>query len=86
MVYGAMSKKALNDNDAFTFSRIGLAADLILNKLRLQACLSEVTEQKEWDSRDGDRSNPEKDKDAEKREYIEQRLKDWAAFERKAKR
>lgn len=68
-----MRKKALNDNDVFTFSRIGLAADLILNKLRLQAQLD--AEQKFGDAigqienRDS-RADSEREDDAQAKRAI----------------
>lgn len=79
--------KAANDNERDPWSSIGLAAAMILNRLRTQRHLLELEDEKPSESRtdNGEAENNEKQKRDTERAYIEQRLRDIAAFERRAK-
>lgn len=77
-----------NDNNE-TWASIGLQADLIVNRLRNEAlirALLDGTNEQQNVERGGnsDRARTEKQKDADEREYVEKRLRDLAAFERRA--
>jgi hypothetical protein len=77
-------KKADNDNTD-TWCSIGLQTALIVNKLRLAAQLTEKqhpTENQERPANDGDAKHPEKHPDDEAK-YIEHRLRELAAWERR---
>jgi hypothetical protein len=77
-----LNMKGHNDNE--TYVSIGLAAALILNKLRLATQL-ETTEQKHEDKHPdrGDDAANEK-RDADRRQYVQKRLADLREFERRA--
>ena len=68
-----------NDNEPMTFSKLGLAAALIVNRLRNDSLMRGVGETAD---RAGDTGK--KDADDEKQRYIDQRLRELAAFERRA--
>lgn len=72
-----------NDNDELPFTSIGLAAALILNKLRLATQLTEQEVGKgDAETASRDRSSDGK---AERGEYVEKRLVDLREFERRAR-
>jgi hypothetical protein len=78
-------RHADNDNTN-PWSSIGLQAALIVNKLRVQAQLTEKQNPSQGEQRP---ANDEKGNAAEKRpaahsEYVDQRLREIAAFERRA--
>lgn len=74
-----------HDNDnSDPWCSIGLQAALIVNKLRLQAQLTNSNEQKNEDRKcEPDPGSGDEQKRAEQREYVEQRLRELAAFERR---
>lgn len=75
--------KASNDNSP-TWIGIGLHAALIVNKLRCRAQLTEMDkEQNEQRERDPAPGRSDEQKRAEQRRYVEKRLRELAAFERK---
>lgn len=78
-------RDADNENFPLTFSKLGLAAALIFNRLRVEAQLLNVATQEKDEPAEGNGGRTNENNDRADREYIEQRLKDWAAFERKAK-
>ena len=76
-------KDAHNDHND-TWISIGLQANLILNKLRCQAQLTELelaADQKEQSDRDTARGRTEKENSERHREYVDRRLADLRAFE-----
>lgn len=75
-----------HDNDDFDpWSPIGLAAAMILNRLRNKRALLELAEeQKEQSDRDTARSGAEKENAERHREYVDTRLRELAAFERRS--
>jgi len=74
-----------NDNEPNPWSAIGLQAALILNKLRVHAQLTEKQNPPENDKRaTGDKNSKTAEKQPdEERAYIEHRLRELAAWERK---
>jgi hypothetical protein len=74
-----------NDNEPDSWCSIGLQAALIVNKLRLQAQLTEKQHPPENDNRPAhneDKERAEKSPSAEAK-YIEHRLRELAAWERR---
>jgi hypothetical protein len=67
-------------NDELHFRSIGLAAALILNKLRLATQLETREEHQEQSDRQTGRATAEKQCDEEQREHIDQRLKKGTAL------
>jgi hypothetical protein len=61
-----------------------LAAALILNRLRLETQLKPTEEQQKDRNGQTDGSDAEKQREEEQRQYIEHRLAQLRAFERKA--
>ena len=77
--------KAANDNEPLTFSKLGLQAALIINRLRNQRSLLEFADEKhEQSDRDTTGGRTEKENAERHREAVDQRLRDFAAFERRA--
>lgn len=72
-------KDASNDNEPLTFTKIGLAAALVLNRLRKQAQVQNETETSEPSSETADQ-----ERDAGERQYVDRRLQDFTAFEDRA--
>jgi hypothetical protein len=77
-------RDACNDNDELSFRSIGLAAALILNRLRLATQLEATEEQQKDRNGKTDGSDAEKQREEKQRQYIEHRLAQLRAFERKA--
>ena len=81
-------KNACNDNERDPWTSLGLATAMILNKLRCDAQLRELVkfdeqEQKQSDGNAGSGS-AEKQQAEEHAKYVETRLRELAAFERRA--
>jgi hypothetical protein len=75
-----------HDDEPTRWTSIGWQALLITNRLRVQAQLTEPHEkQDEQGKHDPERSGDEEKKRAEEREYIERRLRELAAFERRVR-
>jgi len=74
-----------NDNEPNPWSAIGLQAALIVNRLRCQAQLTEKQNPPENDERaTGDKNSKTAEKQPDdERAYIEHRLRELAAWERK---
>jgi hypothetical protein len=70
-----------NENEKLHFTQIGLAAALVLNRLRNKLQICDEDEKPE-----GRSGATDKDREVEKARYVEQRLKDFAAFEKRADR
>lgn len=79
--------KAANDNEPNTWRSIGFQTALIVNKLRCDAQireLSKIDEQKQEQSeRDRQRSRKDDKRADDHTKYVEQRLRDYATFERR---
>jgi len=76
-----------NDNERDSFISLGLATALLLNRIRNSVTLLElakINEQKGEDTqRDRQRDEPGKSDPEQHREYVDRRLRDLAAFERR---
>jgi hypothetical protein len=76
--------KAANDNFD-PWQSIGLQAALIVNKLRCQAQLSDANEKQDSERSDDRNGTDRSEQDSEQhRAYVDQRLRDFRAFERRA--
>jgi hypothetical protein len=80
-------KNDTHDNDNFDpWSSLGLATAMILNRLRNQRVLLELADDKhEKSQRDTGGGSAEKEKEEANREYVDQRLRELAAFEDRAR-
>jgi hypothetical protein len=82
-------KKEANDNDLLTFNQIGLAAALVINRIRNEQTLRElmqVDEKKKEDAgRDSDFGKTDEQRTEDERRYIEQRLREIRAWEKRQK-
>ena len=77
-------KDAANDNEHETFSSIGLAAAMILNRLRTQRHLLELQDEKKIEP-DGNREDPrDEQREIDQREAVNEGLRRIRAFERRA--
>jgi hypothetical protein len=74
-----------NDNFELPFTQIGLAAALVLNRLRNNLQISSFQKQ-EIDKRSSetDTGNAGDKERADHKEYVDRRLRDLAAFEKRA--
>lgn len=76
-----------HDNENDTFSKLGLAAALIVNRIRNAQALRELSnsDKKQNEDRGSDPSPADADKERaeDQRRYVDQRLKSIAAWERK---
>lgn len=78
-------KEASNDNEEFPFVSIGLASALILNKLRLATQLGSASDNVVGsDSGSNERAGEAKQDRGADSEYVRQRLRELAAFEKRA--
>lgn len=76
--------KANNDNEPNPWSSIGLQAAMIVNKLRCQSQLMDSDKkQDEERGAQSDAGHDDKADTANNREYVETRLREIAAWERK---
>ncbi len=75
-----------NDNEPNPWSSIGLQAMLIVNKLRVQAQLREEPKLEDvGDNSDRGGGRADEERERAHREYVESRLRETAAFERRAR-
>ena len=74
-------KSATNDNFPLTFTRIGLAAQRVTDRLRNPHEQADGSREGEADASDRDEQKSEQHK-----EYVEYRLRELRAFERRIKR
>lgn len=73
-----------NDNEPLSFSKLGLAAALVLNRIRNAHTLLEFTKQEHEDrDRQTGSGRTQEDRAKDHREAVDQRLRDLAAFERR---
>jgi hypothetical protein len=74
-----------NENEPLIFTKIGLAAALVMNRLRCELQILDA-DKKQNPERPGDTNagRTEEEKEKEQREYVDHRLRELAAFERKA--
>ena len=70
-------RKALNDNSELTFTRIGLAAARVVDGLDTHK------ERNEHGAHDCERSHRDKEKSEDHSRYIDDRLREWRAWERR---
>jgi hypothetical protein len=81
--------KLTQDNEPLTFIQLGLAAALMVNRMRNDLALRELvnSDEKPNEESKGDRNTPETDeqREADKRRYVEQRLRETLAFEDRAR-
>jgi hypothetical protein len=81
---GGMKKSYANDNEPNSWRSIGWQAALIVNRLRCHSQLLELaSEQKEEREEKPEPENDTKERPAYDREYVEHRLREIAAWERK---
>ena len=74
-----------NDNERDSFSAIGLAALLIVNRLKNENQLLETRDHHEEDrERQTGRGDADEKNRADQKKYVDKRLLELAAFERKA--
>lgn len=74
-----------NDNERDSFSAIGLAALLIVDRLKNENQLLEASDHHEKDSeRQTGRSDADEKHRTDQKEYVDKRLREVAAFERRA--
>lgn len=74
-----MERDAHNDNEELSFTRIGLVAARVIDRL-------EPHEKQDEESAEDRRGSKQNEQTAERHsEYVEQRLRDLSAFERKAR-
>ena len=89
MVFVGAMKKPANDNEPNPWSTIGWQAALIVNRLRCQAQILELMNSDEkkdkGSSSEPDPSNANKQRPEDDRRYIEQRLREIRAWEKRQK-
>ena len=73
-----------NDDELLSFQSLGLAAAIVINRIRIQRTLLEFAEdEKEQRDRDTGRDRTDEQRTEDQRRYVDQRLREMAAFERK---
>lgn len=79
--------EAANDDEPLTFTRIGLAAALVLNRLRNETRIRSLQADEKQDEdrdRNTDRGSADHEHGSDHGAYVEKRLKETVAFERRA--
>ena len=76
--------KDADRDETLTFTQLGLQTALIINRIRnAQTLLELAKEEQKQSDRDTARGRTEKENSERHREYVDRRLKDLAAFERR---